>query len=84
MERYSQFLFIEGTFHFSEILLNNSQIGFVGMVSGGNRSVEVAFCAGFGLGATVFALGVLANLWNPIGWGGSLALAAVTVGCVLY
>lgn len=51
-------------------------------ISGGDK--VTSFCTGFGVGATVYAVGAVANLWNPIGWGGTLALAAITIGCAVY
>lgn len=41
------------------------------------------FCAGFGAVAAVYGLGVVANWWNPIGWGGSAVGAVIGVGCAI-
>jgi len=43
-----------------------------------------AACGGFAAVAGVYELGVLANFWNPIGWGGQAALAVGGVGCGIY
>lgn len=42
-----------------------------------------SFCAGFGAVAAVYGLGVVANWWNPIGWGGSAVGAVIGVGCAI-
>ena len=41
-----------------------------------------SFCAGFGVAASAYEIGVLANWWNPIGWGGQVVLAGVGVYCI--
>jgi uncharacterized membrane protein YkgB len=51
-------------------------------ISGGDR--VTAFCNGFGVAATVYGLGAVANLWNPIGWAGTIGLAAAVIGCAAY
>lgn len=48
-------------------------------IQGGDAADE--FCVGFGAVASVYAIGVLANWWNPIGWGGSIVGAIIGVGC---
>lgn len=40
------------------------------------------FCQGFGVVAAGYEVGVLCNLWNPIGWGGQAALCAVSIYCL--
>ncbi len=47
---------------------------------GGNVS---EFCIGFGVVAAVYGVGVLANWWNPIGWGGGAVAAIIGVGCAV-
>ncbi|GJH40359.1 hypothetical protein RCZ04_09090 [Capnocytophaga sp. HP1101] len=42
------------------------------------------FCDGFAAVAAVYEIGVLANLWNPVGWGATIAGAAIGAGCVAY
>lgn len=51
-------------------------------VSGGDR--VTSFCNGFAAATGVYVLGAVANLWNPVGWGGSIAIAAVGIGCAVY
>jgi hypothetical protein len=51
-------------------------------ISGGDR--VTTFCTGAGVAATVYGVGAVANLWNPIGWAGTLGLAAVVIGCWAY
>ncbi|WP_156810357.1 hypothetical protein [Nitritalea halalkaliphila] len=51
-------------------------------VSGGDR--VTAFCNGFAAAAGVYSLGAVANLWNPMGWGGTIAISAVALACVAY
>lgn len=41
------------------------------------------FCKGFGAVAAVYGLGVVANWWNPIGWGGTAVAAVIGVGCAI-
>ncbi len=43
-----------------------------------------SFCAGFGAVAIAFEIGVVANLWNPIGWGAGLAVLTIAGGCAIY
>jgi|688.fasta_scaffold2797207_1 hypothetical protein len=50
-------------------------------LEGGGRIGE--FCIGFGTVAAVYGVGVLANWWNPIGWGGSVAAAVIGAGCAI-
>lgn len=42
------------------------------------------FCLGFGAVSTAYAIGVAANWWNPIGWGGTVAGLVVAGGCTAY
>lgn len=40
------------------------------------------FCVGFGATAIVYEAGVLANIWNPIGWGGQVILLGASAYCL--
>ena len=40
------------------------------------------FCKGYGTVAAGYAVGVAANLWNPIGWTGTIVGAAIGIGCL--
>ena len=40
------------------------------------------FCNGFAVVASAYEIGVLANWWNPIGWGGQVVLVGVGVYCI--
>lgn len=62
----------------------NQTLNLIDMESlnGGNNIDN--FCAGFGIVAGAYAVGVLANWWNPIGWAGTVAGAVVGVGCAAY
>lgn len=51
-------------------------------IKGGDRIDN--FCQGFGAAAAIYEIAVIANLWNPIGWGGKIAGAAIGLGCVAY
>ncbi len=51
-------------------------------ISGGDK--VASFCTGFGVAVTVYGVGAVANLWNPIGLGATLGLAAVTIACAMY
>lgn len=42
------------------------------------------FCAGFAAGLLVYAVGVYANWWNPVGWSGGALLLIVNLGCAAY
>ena len=50
------------------------------VIDGGGKA---EFCKGFGVVAFGYEAGVLANFWNPIGWGGQAALLAVGGYCLL-
>ena len=43
-----------------------------------------AFCAGFTAGSITYGIGCLSNWWNPVGWGGTVAILAINAGCVAY
>lgn len=49
-------------------------------VSGGSVS---GFCAGFGVAAAAYQLGVWANIWNPIGQTAAIVAGVIGVGCAL-
>jgi hypothetical protein len=51
-------------------------------VSGGNAVDN--FCAGFGAVAGVYAVGILANWWNPVGWSAGAIGTVVGAGCGIY
>lgn len=40
------------------------------------------FCKGVHASTAVYGIGVVANLWNPIGGVGAVALAATNVACI--
>ncbi|REH46353.1 hypothetical protein C7448_10823 [Tenacibaculum gallaicum] len=42
-----------------------------------------SFCKGFAAGAVVYEAGVLANIWNPAGQAGLVALVSVSAACIL-
>ncbi|WP_353167660.1 hypothetical protein [Flavobacterium sp.] len=50
-------------------------------INGGINKAE--FCAGFGLVALGYEAGVVANFWNPIGWGGAASLVLVGIYCAV-
>lgn len=50
------------------------------VLAGGN--FVDGFCKGYGTVVAVYGVGVVANLWNPIGWAGTLAGAAIGLGCL--
>ena len=52
------------------------------LINGGNNIDN--FCGGFGAVAGVYTIGVLANWWNPIGWGGSVVGAIIGGSCAIY
>ena len=41
-------------------------------------------CGAFAVAAGTYSLGVALNWWNPIGWGGSVLIAAGAIGCGTY
>ncbi|MFD0863641.1 hypothetical protein ACFQ1M_15600 [Sungkyunkwania multivorans] len=41
------------------------------------------FCAGFAVVAGGYAVGVAANLWNPVGWVGTAVGGVIGVGCAV-
>ena len=43
--------------------------------------VGSSFCAGFGVVASAYEIGVLANWWNPVGWGGALLAIGLNGYC---
>lgn len=49
-------------------------------ISGGLNKSE--FCKGFGAAQVVYTAGVLANLWNPIGWGGAVSCLLIDAYCL--
>lgn len=51
-------------------------------VNGGNAADS--FCAGFAAGAFIYGVGCFANWWNPVGWGGTVAMLAVGGACAAY
>lgn len=51
-------------------------------ISGGDFITGV--CAGVGAGVAVYGAGFALNWWNPVGWGGTLAIAVVGGACVTY
>lgn len=51
-------------------------------IKGGDRIDD--FCQGFGAASAVYGVGILANFWNPVGWGASAAAAVIGAGCVAY
>jgi hypothetical protein len=42
------------------------------------------FCMGFGAVAAVYEAGVLANIWNPVGWTAAAVGGVITLGCVVH
>lgn len=40
------------------------------------------FCTALYVGESVYAVGVVANFWNPVGWGGTIALIGLNGYCV--
>ena len=46
-----------------------------------SATIGGTFCQGFGAVAAVYGAGVAFNLWNPIGWGGTAALAVGGLYC---
>lgn len=40
------------------------------------------FCQGFGVVASAYEIGLLANWWNPVGWGGQVVIVGVGVYCI--
>ena len=42
-----------------------------------------SFCTGFAVVAAGYAIGLAFQLWNPIGWGGTAALAVVGGYCAI-
>ncbi len=61
--------------------MNTLNLNQLEIISGGTAADS--FCAGFGAVAAVYAVGVYANLWNPIGWGAGLAGAIIGAGCAV-
>jgi len=51
-------------------------------LNGGNKVDN--FCLGFGAVSTAYAIGVAANWWNPIGWGGTVTGLVIAGGCAAY
>ncbi|AVM55510.1 MULTISPECIES: hypothetical protein [unclassified Capnocytophaga] len=51
-------------------------------IKGGDRIEQ--FCAGFAGVAAIYEIAVIANLWNPVGWGAQIAGAAIGLGCAGY
>jgi hypothetical protein len=39
------------------------------------------FCQGVYMVEAAYVIGVAANLWNPVGWGGAIAMVAVNGYC---
>ena len=58
------------------------QIQQMEKIAGGNN-ID-AFCAGFGAVAGVYAVGVWANIWNPVGWTATGIGAIIGGSCALY
>jgi|AntRauTorckE5430_2_1112549.scaffolds.fasta_scaffold36626_2 hypothetical protein len=52
-------------------------------IIGGTNDTYSNFCAGFTAGAIVYGAGVLANFWNPVGWGGGAAILAIEASCLI-
>lgn len=42
------------------------------------------FCMGFGAVAAVYEVGVLANIWNPVGWTAAAVGGVIGVGCAVH
>lgn len=57
-------------------------ISEIEIISGGD-SID-NFCAGFGIVASVYGLGALANWWNPVGQSALVAGGIIGVGCAAY
>ncbi len=60
-------------------ILNVDQLD--NLVGGGTID---SFCAGWDAVAGVYAVGVWANWWNPVGWGATVAGGIITGGCIVY
>ena len=58
--------------------MKNLEINEMESIKGGS------FCAAYGATVAVYGIGVAANWWNPVGWGGAAALASIAVGCAIY
>ena len=41
-------------------------------------------CAGVGAAASVYGLGIIANLWNPPGMIAGITMGVVGLGCAAY
>ena len=44
--------------------------------------VVQGFCRGLNAGTAIYAVGVYANLWNPVGWTSGAVLLAANVACL--
>ena len=53
-------------------------------IQAGKSDAVTDFCIGAGAVSAVYGLGVALNWWNPIGWGGTVAMAIVGAGCGIY
>ena len=62
--------------------MKKKEINSLEMIQGGGAIGS--FCAGFGAVAVVYEAGVLANFWNPIGWGAAVAGVSIAAGCAAY
>jgi len=49
-------------------------------ISGGD-AID-SFCKGFGAAASVYGVGIYANLWNPVGISAGIAAALIGGACV--
>jgi hypothetical protein len=62
--------------------MKNIQIEIASTLIGGNM-IDSA-CTAFGAAATVYQIGVWANIWNPAGQTALIAGGIIAGGCALY
>ena len=64
--------------------MRNLELTKLETINGGDIGDAVdGFCAGYGIVAGTYAIGVAINLWNPVGWLGGLVGGVVAAGCAI-
>ena len=58
------------------------ELNSMATINGGN--LLTAACTGYNVGSAVYGVGVLANIWNQVGWVSGIIFSVTNIACLAY